>query len=483
MKSHVLSIKIAVVSVFGICAIAITLITGGNTSKVHAFPEGAGGGFTGAPSETDCRSCHSQNSGSGQFTLDLPANYVPGQTYSINVNLSTSDTSRRRWGFEMTALNSSNSRAGTFSDTTSATNSFIDSGRNYVDQSSSGTFRNQTSGASWTFDWTAPSTDVGAVTFYASGLQCDNDGGEDGDQTYLASTTIQPAPAIVPNHDFVDFDGDGKADPAVFRPGSGDWHVSLSTGSTLATHLGAAGDVPVPLDFDGDDKTDFAVWRAGPPAEAAFYVLESTTNTVRVQTLGQTGDVPAPSGDWDGDGKADFAVYRDSAVGSQSFFYFIGSLNNPGNGTTYLPWGTTGDMPVRGDFDGDGMMDLAVFRPSNAVWYILQSSNSALRAEKWGLSSDSLVSGDFDGDAKTDLTVFRNGVWYVRRSTDSGVSYLNWGVNSDSLVPADYDGDGTTDAAVFRNGVWWINESLSGTTRVEGFGLASDSAVAGFNAQ
>ena len=58
-----------------------------------------------------------------------------------------------------------------------------------------------------------------------------------------------------------DFDGDGKADVAVFRDGA--WFVQSSSGGTPVASWGTAGDVLVPADYDGDGKTDFAVFRDG----------------------------------------------------------------------------------------------------------------------------------------------------------------------------------------------------------------------------
>ena len=115
---------------------------------------------------------------------------MPGQTYTIQVQNVTNDFSRAAWGFELTSLTPSNTVAGTFANTTTFTRTRTGGGRNYIEQTAAGAFPGQTGGSSWTFDWTAPSTDVGAITFYAAGLQADNSGDESGDQTYTTSAAV-----------------------------------------------------------------------------------------------------------------------------------------------------------------------------------------------------------------------------------------------------------------------------------------------------
>jgi hypothetical protein len=312
---------------------------------------------------------------------------------------------------------------------------------------------------------------------YAAGLQGDNGGDESGDQTYTKNAVIQPGVAAVVHHGFSDFDGDGRADPSVFRPSEGSWYINRSTGGFSGFQWGISTDKPTPADFDGDDKTDIAVWREDGASVASFYILESSTNTVRVERFGQTGDDPRVVGDWDGDGKADPAVFRDSAFGSQSYFFYRGSLNNPTGAITYAPWGTTGDRPMRGDFDGDGKMDAAVFRPSNSVWYIHLSLTGTVRYEYWGLPTDTFVPADYDGDSKTDPAVFRAGVWYIKQSSNGQFVIVQWGVAGDIPVPADYDADNKADIAIYRNGVWWIKQSSTGSNIVSTFGVASDRPI------
>ena len=231
----------------------------------------------------------------------------------------------------------------------------------------------------------------------------------------------------------------------------------------------------VPADYDGDGRTDIAVWRELPSGEAAFYILESSTNVVRTEWFGKTGDIPTVVGDWDGDRKADLAVFRNSAFDGQSYFFYLGSWNNPKKSVTSLAWGTAGDVPQSGDFDGDGLADTAVFRPSDNVWYIQQSSDNQIIYKQWGLATDKFVPSDYDGDGKTDLAVFRDGVWYLQQTTN-GVQTIEFGVADDEPVTADYDGDGKSDLGVYRDGMWYLQQSRDGFVSVK-FGVPSDQAI------
>lgn len=166
----------------------------------------------------------------------------------------------------------------------------------------------------------------------------------------------------------------------------------------------------------------------------------------------------------------------------------------PNNGSSLLNWGIT-KLKRYTDFgfknsqtaeviDDDGA-DIAVFRPSNGVWYWINAVNNSFQAFQFGITGDTPVPSDYDGDRRTDLAVVRdtNGqkVWWIRNSFDESYSIVQWGLSGDKLVPGDYDYDGRADLAVFRpsNNTWYILQSSDGQAFIKEFGLSGDIPVLG----
>jgi len=60
-------------------------------------------------------------------------------------------------------------------------------------------------------------------------------------------------------------------------------------------------------------------------------------------------------------------------------------------------------------------------------------STSGLRLVQFGSSTDIAVAGDYDGDGRHDPAVYRNGNWYIQQST-SGFRAVQYGTAGDVPV-------------------------------------------------
>jgi len=288
------------------------------------------------------------------------------------------------------------------------------------------------------------------------------------------------------------------ASSAGFRSsGSFDYHLTLGSpavdaaaGSNQAVDItglprlgtpdiGAYERRSVPGDYDGDGRSDLAVYR---PGSGQWIVRTSSDNRDRSASWGNTAekDVPVP-GDYYNQGRTDLAVYR---PGTGQWIIRNPAPNNPARIDN---WGDPSqqDVPVPGDYDNQGRTDLAIYRPGTGQWIIRNPDpNGPARIDNWGdpAQKDIPVPGDYDGDGRTDLAIYRPGTgqWILRNSS-GGVRIENWGdpVQRDVPVPGDYDGDGRSDLAIYRpgSGQWIIRNSGGGPARVEGFGAPAQNDV------
>lgn len=259
-----------------------------------------------------------------------------------------------------------------------------------------------------------------------------------------SSSGTAPSDVLMP---VADYNGDGVADTALFRAVSGGtaasaagtWTIQLgpSFSSSTSVAWGIAADTPLAADWDGDGRFDLGVWR---PAERKLYVLQGGTNFTSAFTItwGIAGDRPLP-GDFDGDGRIDFAVFRPAeqrvyvlqGAGYTSAFSFAFSAVVS---QTFLP----------GDYDGDGRLDFATYTPTTlgpsnvaGTWTVAQGGNSFATqfSKAWGTTGDTPVPGDFDGDGRLDIAVWRpsEGRFFVLQAGSNYTTAFSvaWGSGAD----------------------------------------------------
>lgn len=225
-----------------------------------------------------------------------------------------------------------------------------------------------------------------------------------------------------------DFNGDGRDDTAWFTRGStGDVYVQLSTGSGFGApvkwhdYFCVNSEIPVVGDFNGDGLDDIATFTRGATTPGDVYVALSTgsgfTGTAIQWASGFGLDTEPPAvGDFNGDGLDDIATFaqpnRSVYVGLSNGASFLANVGESLWNTNFAP---TGETPGVGDFDGDGRDDIVTFTQASTplVWVGRSTGTSFAAAAVWhdhfSLAGEVPGVGDFDGDGKSDVVTFTRG--------------------------------------------------------------------------
>jgi hypothetical protein len=179
------------ISFLGIIFCLIIFQTISQDHHAHSSSSGAPAGYSGDPKggNKTCTSCHGGSAAiqvSDWISSDIPSSgYVPGTTYTITVI--ASENGLNTFGFQATAQNSSGVVLGTLLNKSNETK-IINTG-NYITHTPSGL--SGTDSKTWTFDWTAPSSGAGSVTFYAAFNAANGAGNSSGDKIYFSTMQLQ----------------------------------------------------------------------------------------------------------------------------------------------------------------------------------------------------------------------------------------------------------------------------------------------------
>ncbi|WP_051696694.1 transglycosylase family protein [Streptomyces sp. NRRL S-244] len=182
------------------------------------------------------------------------------------------------------------------------------------------------------------------------------------------------------------------------------------------------------------------------PGESVFYVSGVDGGLAGYAGFGVEGDVPL-TGDWNGDGKDTFGVYRPS---DQTFSF----TNDNATVFSSARFGNPGDVPLIGDWDGNGTDTIGVYRPSDQTFSLTNDNRNVAYTLRMGVEGDTPVTGDWNGDGKDTIGVYRpsDQTFYLSdSSTGANVDHrTTFGNPGDVPIKGDWNGDGTDKVGVYR---------------------------------
>ena len=122
-------------------------------------------------------------------------------------------------------------------------------------------------------------------------------------------------------------------------------------------------------------------------------------------------------------------------------------------------YGAQDDVAVAGDWNGDGVSNIGIFRQGK--WYLDVDGNGRwnsgdIYVERLGMAGDAPVVGDFNGDGIDDLGVYRDGTWHLDTDGDRTLTardrVFKLGGPRDKPTVGDFNGDGVDEVAIYRDG-------------------------------
>ena len=240
-----------------------------------------------------------------------------------------------------------------------------------------------------------------------------------------------------------DFDGDGSDEAVIYV--AGQWFVDLNGNGfwdpgDLWIELGTELDRPVVGDWDGDGKDDIGIfgrqWQRDPQRIKRDLGLSDPANKRRrLTTRSDNSDPTHTTNETDHRRilqRGDSGKLRADAVDH------------------VFKYGEQVDTPVVGDWNGDGIDQIAVFRSGNWMLDTDGDGRWTNRDQKvdYGQPGDQPVVGDFNGDEIDEIGIVRGDVWIIDTDGDRRITGNDERIviprDSDDSQPivGDFDGDG-----------------------------------------
>ncbi len=248
-----------------------------------------------------------------------------------------------------------------------------------------------------------------------------------------------------------DFNGDGVWEVGVFHEGR--WYLDLNGNGVWDEHdlwakLGTAADLPVTGDWDDDGKTDIGIY--GPAWERDPWAIEHEpgmpdADNYPTKPFAKAKNMPPVPDESTSGGRVLKRTSQGRPRADLIDHVFL--------------YGAPGDEPLAGDWNGDGIRAIGVFR--DGEWTLDLDGDGRFTENdgkySFGQAGDLPIIGDFNGDGIDEVGVFRDGQWIIdtngNRQIDAHDTVFALGEAGDVPVVGDWDGDGTDDPGTYRPGV------------------------------
>jgi hypothetical protein len=174
--------------------------------------------------------------------------------------------------------------------------------------------------------------------------------------------------------------------------------------------------------------------------------------------FGIAGDVFL-MGDWNGDGVETIGLYRPSAN-----TFYLKNTNTGGSADISLVWGLAGATPLVGDWNGDGIDTVGIVRGNTVYLKNMNSGSTHDLVFTYGSVGDRFIAGDWNGDGIDTVGAIQGNTMSLRNSNSAGPADISfsYGSASHKFVVGDWNGDGIdTLGAVTDNNQWHLRNSNS----------------------
>lgn len=226
------------------------------------------------------------------------------------------------------------------------------------------------------------------------------------------------------------------------------------------------------------------------PVNTLFKLRNSITSGAPDITVdrGAAGDLPV-SGDFNGDGVDTVSTFNNGVWKILNLNVFVGGYST---GATTVNFGAAGDLPIVGDWNNDGIDTPGVYRPSAGQFFLtnaLPVNNSAPNVDvtiTFGVAEDLPVAGDWNADGFDSVGVFRPSAGQFFLTDDNVLTpnidqVFNFGVAGDLPVVGDWDGNGVETVGVWRpsSTEFFLTNNNIKISNIFTFGVGNEKPVAG----